>query len=200
MSLVLSVNVGRPRPASWVTIGRTSIDKTSVTGSVAVGPMGLDGDEVSNRRFHGGPDKAVYAYAREDLDRWADRLGGPVPDGHFGENLTTLGLDVNGAVLGERWRVGDGEGPVLEVASFRTPCHTFQAWMGRTGFDHRAWMRRFADDSRPGAYLRVVVPGVLVVGDPVAVVLRPSTGPTVTEAFDEVWHRNGGLPTRGYDT
>ncbi len=103
-----------------------------------------------------------------------------VPDGQFGENLTTQGLDVNGAEIGERWRIGDEV--VVEVTMFRTPCHTFKAWMARSGYDDRAWLRRFAEDSRPGAYLRVVVPGVLQAGDPVAVV-RPGTGPTVTDAF-----------------
>lgn len=180
MSLVRAVNVGRPRPVDWTAIGRTSIDKTSVTGPVAVGPQGLEGDEVSNRRHHGGVDKAVYAYAREDLDRWAEWLGTEVPDGQFGENLTTQGLDVNGAEIGERWRIGDEV--VVEVTMFRTPCHTFKAWMARSGYDDRAWLRRFAEDSRPGAYLRVVVPGVLQAGDPVAVV-RPGSGPTITDGF-----------------
>jgi len=133
MSRVRSVNVGRPRDAEWATIGRTSVLKESVSGPVAVHELGLAGDEVSNRRHHGGRDKAVYAFAREDLDRWAELLGTEVPDGTFAENLTTEGIDVNAAELGERWRVGGPEGPVLEVASFRTPCAVFQAWMGRLG-------------------------------------------------------------------
>ncbi len=196
MSLLLSINVGGPRPADWTAIGRTSIDKTSVPGPVDVGPLGLDGDEVSNRRHHGGVDKAVYAYAREDLDRWAERLGAAVPDGQFGENLTTKGLDVNGAEIGERWRVGDDV--VLEVTMFRTPCQTFKAWMGRTGYDERAWARRFAEDGRPGAYLRVVVPGAVRAGDPIEVVHRPGTGVTVSSWFGEVFGLDQGIPTGEY--
>ncbi len=186
MSHIVSVNVGRPRTNAWSPDGWTAMEKAAVTGRVEVGPLGLAGDEVAHKAFHGGIDKAVYAFAREDLDRWADVLGMPVPDGHFGENLTTLGVDVNGAELGERWRVGDGDGPVLEVASFRTPCQTFKAWMGHTGYDNRAWVRRFALDARPGAYLRVVVPGVLQVGDAVEVVHRPGTDVTVAGAFRRV--------------
>ncbi|WP_211357083.1 MOSC domain-containing protein [Nocardioides rubriscoriae] len=188
MSQLHSVNVGRPRRVDWTTIGRTSIDKTSVTGPVAVAPLGLDGDEVSNRRHHGGPDKAVYAFAREDLDRWADMLGLPVPDGMFGENLTTVGLDVNGAEIGERWRIGDpvGDHAVVEVTMFRTPCQTFKAWLARNGYDDRAWVKRFSQDLRPGAYLRVVVPGTICAGDPIEVVHRPGTGVTVTSTFAEV--------------
>ena len=184
MSVLRSVNVGRPRPAQWTTIGRTSIDKTSVPGPVEVHPLGLEGDEVSNRRHHGGPDKAVYAFAREDLDRWAETFGLPVPDGMFGENLTTQGLDVNGAEIGERWRIGADT--VVEVTMFRTPCQTFKAWMSRNGYDDRAWMKRFAQDLRPGAYLRVVVPGSIQVGDPIEVVHRPGTGVTVSSWFAEV--------------
>jgi MOSC domain-containing protein YiiM len=183
-AVLLAVHVGRPREAGWTTIGRTSIDKTPVTGPVAVGPLGLEGDQVSNRRHHGGPDRAVYAFAREDLDRWAEVFGRPVPDGLFGENLTTGGLDVNGAEIGERWRVG--EEAVLEVSTFRTPCHTFTAWLGRNGYDTRGWVRRFAADGRPGAYLRVVVEGEVRAGDPVEVVHRPGTGVTVATRFAEV--------------
>ena len=182
MSRVRSVNVGRPRDAEWATIGRTSVLKESVSGPVAVHELGLAGDEVSNRRHHGGRDKAVYAFAREDLDRWAELLGTEVPDGTFAENLTTEGIDVNAAELGERWRVGGPEGPVLEVASFRTPCAVFQAWMGRSGYDHRAWVRRFVEDGRPGPYLRVVVPGTLQAGDAIEVVSLGG-GTTVSQAF-----------------
>lgn len=182
-ALVCSVNVGRPREAAWAGIGRTAIDKAATAGRVGVGPLGLDGDEVADTRHHGGPDKAVYVFAREDLDRWGDVLGAPLPDGHFGENLTTTGLDVNEAEVGERWRVGGPDGVVLEVASVRTPCNDFKSWMGRTGYDARAWVRRFAEEARPGPYLRVVVPGTVAAGDPLEVVHRPGHGVTVTTLF-----------------
>src|SRR6478736_8317082 len=139
MPSVISVNVGRPRDADWAAIGRTSIDKHRVTGAVHVGVLGLEGDQVSDRRHHGGVDQAVYAFAREDLDAWATELGLDIPDGQFGENLTTLGIDVNEAEIGERWQIGD---VLLEVRSIRTPCNDFKAWMGRNGYDSSAWVRR----------------------------------------------------------
>ena len=180
---VRSVNLGRPREASWAQIGATAIDKQAAPGRVAVGELGLEGDQVADTRHHGGPDQAVYAYAREDLDRWAERLGEEVRDGQFGENLTTRGLDVNEAEVGERWRVGGPEGVVLEVASVRTPCQDFKAWMGRSGYDDAAWVRRFTADARPGPYLRVVVPGTVGAGDTIEVVHRPGHGVTVSEMF-----------------
>src|SRR3984885_1969391 len=92
----------------------TGIDKQPVDGAVMVTParakglgmVGLTGDRVYDVRNHGGPDQAVYAYAREDLDFWETELGRTLPNGVFGENLTTEGIDLNAALIGERWRIG----------------------------------------------------------------------------------------------
>ena len=159
---VTSVNVGQPREAAWAGIGRTSIDKQPVRGPVLARRLGLDGDQVSDTKHHGGVDQAVYAFAREDLDPWAAELGMEIRDGQFGENLTTAGIDVNEAEVGERWLVGDA---VLEVASVRIPCNDFKVWMGRCGYDERAWVKRFAAVGRPGPYLRVLTEGEVRAGD-----------------------------------
>jgi MOSC domain-containing protein YiiM len=175
-----SVNVGMPRDAAWAEIGRTSIDKTPAVGPVEVHRLGVVGDQVSDTRHHGGPDQAVYAFSREELDWWATQLGDELRDGEFGENLTTSGIDVDEAEVGERWRIGT---VLLEVASIRTPCNDFKQWMGRGGHDNSAWVRRFAERARPGPYLRVVQPGVLAAGDPIDVVHRPGHGVTVSYMF-----------------
>ncbi|MCD4527144.1 MOSC domain-containing protein [Nocardioides sp. cx-173] len=180
MALLRSLNVGRPREAAWAGIGRTSIDKQPVAGPVEIGRYGPAGDQVSDTRHHGGLEKAVYAFAREDLDLWAAELGQEIRDGQFGENLTTVGIDVNDAQIGERWRVGEA---VLEVTTVRNPCNDFKTWMGRSGYDNTAWVRRFAAVGRPGPYLRVVVPGVAQAGDPVTVVHEPAHGVTVSTMF-----------------
>ncbi|AXK34118.1 MOSC domain-containing protein [Streptomyces armeniacus] len=182
---VLSVNVGRPRPNPWKGgPGDTGIDKRPVDGPVAVavpgpkgtGAVGLAGDRVYDVRHHGGPDQAVYAYAREDLDGWEAELGAPLAGGVFGENLTTAGVDVNGALIGERWRVGADV--VLEVSCPRVPCGTFQGWLARDG-----WIRRFTEAALPGAYLRVVEPGNIRAADPVEIVHRPEHDVTVAVTF-----------------
>ncbi|MGI5338544.1 MOSC domain-containing protein [Streptomyces sp. CA-181903] len=189
---ILSVNVGRPRtaadrslPGSAFAAGLASgIDKRPVPGPVAVaapGPKGaagsgLAGDAVVSWKHHGGNDQAVYAFAREDLDRWERELGRTLPDGSFGENLTTSGVDVSGARIGERWRVGDRL--LLEVTSPRIPCRTFADWLGERG-----WMRRFTEEAAPGAYLRVLEPGEVRAGDPVTVVHRPGHEVSVAFAF-----------------
>lgn len=180
MSSVISVNVGLPRTAAWANLGQTAIDKAPVTGPVQVRRLGLAGDQVFDTRNHGGPDKAVYAFAREDLDGWAAELGAEIPDGQFGENLTTLGIDVNEAEVGERWRIGSA---LLEVASVRTPCNDFKMWLGRCGHDNRAWVRRFALEARPGPYLRVLGEGEIRAGDELEVVHRPGHGVSVSTMF-----------------
>ncbi|MEU7574181.1 MOSC domain-containing protein [Micromonospora sp. NPDC049240] len=192
---VLSVNVGRPRPNPWKGIASTGIDKRPVDGPVAVsapgpkgaGEVGLAGDRVYDVAHHGGTDQAVYAYAREDLDRWQAELGRPLGNGSFGENLTTTGVDVNGALVGERWRVGAEL--VLEVSCARIPCGTFQGWLGEQG-----WIRRFTRAAVPGAYLRVVEPGAVRAGDPVEVVHRPDHEVTVAFLFRAVTTEPDLLP------
>jgi MOSC domain-containing protein YiiM len=178
---VVSVNVGRVVQASWA--GRpqqTAIDKSPVEGPVRVRPLGLEGDGVGDPRFHGGIHQAVYAFAREDLDHWGEQLGRPVGPGVFGENLTTVGIDLNATVLGERWRVGT---TLLQPVEVRTPCNTFKTWLGRQGFDNTAWVKRFTRTARPGVYLRVLEEGHVQAGDTVVVEDRPDHGVTVATMF-----------------
>jgi MOSC domain-containing protein YiiM len=136
---------------------------------------GVVGDDVVSRKHHGGSRQAVYAVAREELDWWGGALGRVLPDGMFGENLTTIGLEVDAAVVGEHWTVGSA---VLEVTAPRIPCATFHAWMGEPG-----WVRRFSERGRTGAYLAVVSPGIITTGDVVDVADRPEHGITVSEVF-----------------
>ncbi len=180
MAHLRSINLGIPQEAAWADIGRTAIDKRPVTGPVHAHPLGLEGDQVADTKHHGGVDQAVYAFAREDLDFWEDELGRRIRDGQFGENLTTEGLDVNEALVGERWRIGTA---VLEVASIRIPCTDFRKWQRVNGYDDHRWVRRFTDVHRPGPYLRVVEAGQLSVGDAIEVVHRPDHDVTVTTMF-----------------
>lgn len=184
MARLVSVNLGRLRPNAAGPDGVSGIDKRPVTGPVAVrapgpegigGGSGLAGDRIADRRHHGGDQQAAYAYAREDLDAWTEELGRPLPPGSFGDNLTTAGLDVTGARLGERWRVG---GVLLQVTSPRIPCGTFATWLGE-----RRWQRRFTERGAPGAYLRVLEPGMLQAGDPVTVEHCPAHDVTIGVAF-----------------
>ncbi|GLX52814.1 sulfurase [Streptomyces hygroscopicus subsp. hygroscopicus] len=183
---LLSVNIGQARPVPYTSQpdGLTGIDKRPVDGPVRVfapGPKGtagsgLAGDAVCDLKHHGGNDQAVYAFAREDLDRWERELGRTLANGCFGENITTDGLDVSGALIGERWRIGPTV--VLEVSSGRIPCRTFQGHLGEQG-----WVRRFTRRGATGAYLRVIEPGEIRAGDPVEIVHRPAHEVTAAMEF-----------------
>lgn len=191
MAQVVSINVGTPRETEWAENARTSIDKQPVTGPVRATRLGLEGDQVADTAHHGGPDQAVYAFAREDLDWWATELGQEVRDGQFGENLTTRGIDVNEAEVGERWQVGTA---TFEVALVRIPCNDFKNWQRVNGFDERAWVKRFTAEHRPGPYLRVIQEGVLQAGDTLSVVHQPGHGVTVSTMFRALTTDHSLLP------
>ena len=147
----------------------------------------MAGDAVCDLRHHGGTEQAVYAYAREDLDTWEADLGRPLPGGAFGENLTTRGLDLTEALIGERWRVGDR--CVLQVTSPRIPCRTFAGWL-----EDQGWVRRFTLRGAPGAYFSVVAPGVVRAGDPIDVVRRPAHDVTIGLMFRALTLEKALLP------
>ncbi|MDG4827618.1 MOSC domain-containing protein [Asanoa sp. WMMD1127] len=174
---VLSVNIGSRTITDYADGpgGQTGIDKQPTIDRVTVSDQGVDGDYIGNRRVHGGTDQAVYAYAVEDARWWATELGRPLGAGAFGENLTTSGVDVTGAVIGERWAIGDA---VLQVTKPREPCMTFAGFWGIPDL-----IKRFTVHGAPGAYFRVLTPGQVGADDTIEVVHRPDHGVTIGETF-----------------
>jgi MOSC domain-containing protein YiiM len=187
---LVSVNVGRPTTHTWGgKVERTAIVKAPVTDLVDVGWDGLAGDGRASPA-HAGPYHAVYAYAAEDYAAWSVTLGRDLPPGMFGENLTVAGVDLSGALLGDRWRVGTS---VLEVCGPRIPCQTFAR---RIGEPH--WVRRFTEYGATGCYLRVIEVGVLQAADdvevePVAEARNPA-GVSVLTSFRALTTERGSLP------
>lgn len=193
---VLTVNLGKPTASEHTDAeGGTGIDKRPVDGPVAVsapgpsgiGGSGLAGDAVVDLRHHGGDDQAVYAYAREDLDNWERALGRPLPNGTFGENLTTSGVDLTCALIGERWRIGPQL--LLEVSCPRIPCRTFQGWLGE-----ESWLKRYTRAGVPGAYFRVIEPGEIRAGDRIERIHRPEHEVTIGLTFRALTTRRELLP------
>ena len=185
MATLDSVNIGAAEPNPHKQSVSTGIDKRATFGPMEVrapGPKGtglgsgIVGDFIGDGRHHGGDSQALYAFQREDLNEWQQRLGRDLPNGYFGENLTTLGLDVNDARLGEVWRIGNEV--TVRVTSPRIPCSTFRGWVGEKG-----WLRTFTLVARPGAYLSIVTPGFIRAGDSIEVVHRPDHGVTVSIAY-----------------
>jgi MOSC domain-containing protein YiiM len=165
---------------------RSGIGKLPVAGRVAVRPLGLDGDVQVNRKHHGGEGQAVYVYGQEDADWWADELGRELPPGRFGENLRTAGVDLTGAVLGERWRIGTA---LFEVTAPRIPCATFAAFWNMPDL-----VKRFTRRGATGAYLRVLETGDVGAGDTVEVVFRPDHRITTGRAFRLLTTEQAQLP------
>ena len=188
---VVSVNVGEIRTVTLRGRAvRTAIWKSPVSGPVRIRGVNVDGDDQADRMVHGGPEKAVYAYAAEDLAWWTAGLGRPLEPGTFGENVTTAGIDLTAALIGERWAVGT---TVLEVTQPRIPCFKLGIRMGDPRFP-----ARFAAAARPGAYLRIVSEGEIAAGDGIRVVSRPDHGVTVG-LVERAYHQDRSLVPRLLD-
>jgi MOSC domain-containing protein YiiM len=172
---VVSVNVGRPAQIGGGAHRRTrsAIGKHPVTGPVRVEGINLAGDAQADRRVHGGPSKAVYAYADEDYAWWSEQLGRPLAPGTFGENLTLEGIDLHGCAVGEIWVVGSAR---LRVTEPRTPCFKLGIHMGDAGF-----VTRFGDARRFGAYFTIDVPGFVTAGDNAQLLRQPDKLLTIAE-------------------
>jgi len=174
---IVSVNVG---VAARLEVDgeplETAIDKRTVRGRVFAGRLGLAGDTQADKEHHGGLEQAIYAYAREDMDWWTEQAGREFSNGEFGENLTTAGLDITGALIGEMWQIGADV--VVQVTAPRIPCQVFKAWTG----EHQ-WVKRFAAARRPGAYLRVLSEGGIGAGDRIEVLSRPDQRVTIAESM-----------------
>jgi MOSC domain-containing protein YiiM len=171
---IVSVNAGAVRTVDrGGTRITTGIFKEPVAGRVALRGVNLDGDDQADRGVHGGPDRAAYAYAAEDYNWWAHELGRACEPGTFGDNLTLRGIDVSGALIGERWRVGSA---VVQVTSPRVPCYKLAMKM-----DDPQFVKRFAKALRPGAYLSIVQEGDVAAGDRAEILHRPSHALTLAE-------------------
>lgn len=174
MSRIASINVGTARAVEFR--GRqitTAIYKVPVEGPVTVAGVNLAGEDQADRSVHGGEDKAVYSYAAEDYRWWSAQLDRSLGPGTFGENVTTEDMNVGGAVVGERWRIGD---VLLEVSEPRMPCYKLGIRM-----DDARFPAQFSKAERPGAYLRIIKEGDIAAGDTIHVEHTPGDGITVAD-------------------
>jgi MOSC domain-containing protein YiiM len=184
MARVLSVNVGRVREFDYSgRPAKSAIWKSPVAGRIAARGVNLEGDDQADRKAHGGPDKSVYAYSMEDMRWWEEKLGRSLQYGEFGENLTTEGVAVNDALVGERWAIGTA---VFEVSEPRIPCWRLGVRMNDQGF-----VRRFTEALRPGTYLRIIVEGAVVAGDEIRIIERPDHELTIRDIF-RIYTRDRG--------
>lgn len=190
---VVSVNVGKVRSVPWDSgsLPVTAIEKHAVTGPVRITAYGVEGNQCGDTENHGDEWQRVYAYASEDYAWWERELGATTRPGLFGEQLTTEGVDLNGALMGEVWRVG---GALLQISHVRIPCQTFKGWMGASGYDEAAWVKRFTEAGRVGPYFRVLEPGAVQAGDSIEVEDRPDHDLSVQRLFRALTTERALLP------
>lgn len=174
---VLSVNIARP--ATLRMRGediRTGIFKEPVPGPLLAARLGLAGDFQVDRRFHGGPDKAIYVYPSEHYAAWCEELGlEDLPPGAFGENLTTSGLLEADLHTGDRLRVG---GALLEVTKPRMPCYKLALKFGRPDM-----VKRMHANERSGFYASVVEEGIIEARSRIELVLSHPERASIPEIF-----------------
>lgn len=178
MAKILSINVAAIiHEGAWTgSEGRTGIDKRSISGLVKFENNAVAGDTVVDTKHHGGYDKAVYAYAREDAEWWENEIGRSLSYGAFGENLTTQGIDVNQAVIGEHWQIGT---VILEVSEPRIPCRVFAGF-----WDRPTLIKDFTAARRSGTYLRIIKAGQMQTNDEIKVISKPEHAMTIRDLFD----------------
>lgn len=179
---VLSTNVAVRRADPSGRHAYTGIDKQpqpaielKIPGPDYGEGSGVAGDSIGDHQHHGGADKAVYAFAREELDYWENELGREFRDGYFGENLTTTGVDLTTVLINQQIKIGDA---LLEVSIPRSPCATFSGWIGEKG-----WLKTFTERGDCGAYLRIISPGRISAGDTMEFVGKPGHDVTMGMAF-----------------
>jgi len=178
MAKVLSINIAHMvHEGAWTgSEGRTGIDKRPTSQPIKFENNEVAGDVVVDRKHHGGYDKAVYAYAREDAIWWEAQISKKLNNGAFGENLTTEGIDVNAALIGERWEIGT---VILEVSEPRIPCRVFAGF-----WDRSTLIKEFTDARRPGTYLRIIKEGEIKAGDEIKIIFKPEHEISIKDLFD----------------
>jgi MOSC domain-containing protein YiiM len=164
---IAQVRIGRVAPLDGSGTP-TAFRKQPAAGAVAVHWLGLAGDEVGNRRVHGGPDKAIYAYPSAGYAPWAadmPALAARFVAGAMGENLVVDGLDEASVHLGDVIRAGTA---TLQVAQIREPCSVLAA-----AYASKAVVRRMTASGRCGWYCRVLEEGAIAAGDAHSIIERP---------------------------
>jgi MOSC domain-containing protein YiiM len=170
---IVSVQVA---PVTLVGEMRTAFGKRPVAGPVRVGKENLAGDAQEDRRYHGGADMAVLAYAADHYPGWREELGWPgLPLGGFAENLSVAGATEETVCIGDVWRAGTA---LLQVASPRKPCSKIARFWNRPRL-----ARLVVKSGRTGWHLRVLEEGSLQAGDEIALIERLHPEWTVRRVF-----------------
>jgi len=156
---IISTNIAKPK--TIILNGKqvkTGIYKTPTNVPIYLEKEQVRGDEISNRKVHGGAFKACYLFSAEHYPYWENLY--PHFDWHWGilgENLTVKGLDENKIYVGDIYKIGSA---VIQITQPREPCSTFGVKMGS-----QAILKQFIQHGYPGTYVRVLEEGYVKVND-----------------------------------
>jgi MOSC domain-containing protein YiiM len=159
MPKILSVNVSLPKKVEFegqkVTTG---IFKEPIDRRVMLKTLNLEGDRQADLTVHGGPDKAVYAYAVEHYEYWRKVFPTiKLPNGMFGENFTTENLMEEEVCIGDVFQIGLSR---VVATQPRMPCYKLGVKFGRMDV-----LKKFLDSGRSGIYFKVSKEGEVGAGD-----------------------------------
>lgn len=173
---IASVNIGPKRQVEWKgKLVETGIFKYPVETSIFLGLTDVRDDVVVDRRYHGGIDKACYAYSTEHYSFWQKRFREvDMTFGAFGENLSIESLDENKIHIGDQYKIG--EDVIVEVAQPRQPCMKLGI-----RFNDQKVVKQFINEEFSGVYFRVIKEGLVNTGDELVLLNREENNLTVTE-------------------
>lgn len=178
---IISTNIAKPVTITWnnkkITTG---IYKKPVSKSIYLGKEGVHGDEVSNKKVHGGEFKACYLFAAEEYEYWKDFY--PNLDwtwGMFGENLTVSGLDETEIYIGDIYKVGNA---LVQITQPREPCFKFGVKFGS-----QKVIKQFIDNGYPGTYIRILEEGTVKNGDTFKLIEKAKDSITIAQFFNLIF-------------
>ncbi len=166
---IISTNIGESRVINWN--GKevqTGIFKFPVDEPIFLGTENVDNDNVIDRRYHGGVDKACYLYSADHYKYWKNLYPNlEMPWGIFGENLTIEGLHEAKVNIGDIFKIGDA---VVQATQPRQPCFKLEF-----RFKVNRIVRQFVDSGFAGVYVRVIETGNVKTGDSMELIERKNS-------------------------
>ena len=182
--IVVSTNIGEPRHIVRNGVKtKTGIYKKPVNHPIYLGKEVVHGDEVSNRKVHGGEFKACYLFGEENYRYWEELY----PDlnwhyGMIGENLTITNLDETKLIIGDIYKLGTA---LIQITQPREPCATFGTKIG----DMQA-LKHFVKQATPGTYVRVLEEGPVTTGDTMELVQSTYNSISISDFFNLIFDRD----------
>ncbi len=180
---VISTNIGEPRTIEWRGQEvRTGIFKEPTDQPIQLGLETVIGDEISDRRVHGGVYKACYLFSTDEYPYWKHLYQDLEWNwGMFGENLSIKGLDETKLCIGDTYRLGSA---IIQITQPREPCFKLGVKFGT-----QKVLKKFIEHGRPGTYVRVIEKGIVAKGDTMVLIDRPKELITISQFFELLYSR-----------